>query len=1099
MCQESPALTASNTMQGQVGGQVSIPRLVIYTGNTRDLVGHSKPGVNGMTFSLYEESSGSAPQWMETQNVTVDRQGNYSIVLGITKPDGVPVELLSSGLARWLGIRLENNVESPRIVFTSVPFAFHASSADSLANHAATEYVLAQQLQTSSGLDQLGLTSLISASIASQLDKNGNQYARLDAPNRLSGDQMVDGTLSLDATGTATTAGGFASFPVDLLASSFNSATAQPETKVFRWQVAPVRSNTTSPSASLNLLYGASASATPTLTGLSINEDGTINFAPRQPLFQFLVADKFASIQDAITAAGQSGAVFIPPTYTGTGVFTNPNNIPVIDLRGSGNVRNAGVTCDGTTDDTAAIQAVFDNATNFSTVVIPSACRIGITRTVTVSKKQGLHVIFMQGSDPANQSSAAGFYWRGACNAGGDMLYLNQMHGGEWDNLQLYVSGSGTTCWGANKGPNRALVIGELAPVGQISTAIQFNAGYIQNQVQNDSFVGVEIGDTAPGNVENMHFDHFTVECSLATPGNQSSIGFDINGATAQPDNIIIEGAGPTGCGKGVYVHGNSKMDMFRNWTGGGNYTDFYFGASSGGGITNLTIDSVRSENSIQPIYIGCNQSEITLRNVQLVATGATSIIVPTGVGGTLVLDGVYFDARHPALSLDLTLGNSMHIVERGSAHADATFLANLEKAVQLDSDTFNIHQSTAPFIFVQVAKYPGFTPSPVVTLRGVVNSGTSFDDFNLLNVGALNTGPTLTLTHTGNAGTPVFAIGAAQSGVNNVQVATPRLDNILSANPGSTTYTYVVAAHGSTGVTPCSASLSTTTGNATLNSTNFNVVNFRPAYGAVSYDIYRTAGGATLGKIGTLLPTSGQPNVQQFRDTGQAGDGSSCPVSNTTGSVNVPAAACYQKNGACLTASDVGALPSSTPLAQTKSCNGTDKVRAYDAATGQFTCSADQTAGVTSVAGRTGDVVLTKFDVGLGNVENTSDANKPISTATQAALNTKLDKGTATWPSSGTVTTTVASGTATLAAAPIAAKSCAEAATVAASGVATTDVILWTPIADLTAVSGYMPGDTLKIYSYPATNTINFKVCNTDTTNAVIPGVVTLNWRVVR
>ena len=31
-----------------------------------------------------------------------------------------------------------------------------------------------------------------------------------------------------------------------------------------------------------------------------------------------------------------------------------------------------------------------------------------------------------------------------------------------------------------------------------------------------------------------------------------------------------------------------------------------------------------------------------------------------------------------------------------------------------------------------------------------------------------------------------------------------------------------------------------------------------------------------------------------------------------------------------------------------------------------------------------------TKADVGLGNVDNTSDLNKPISTATQLALNTK-------------------------------------------------------------------------------------------------------------
>ena len=45
---------------------------------------------------------------------------------------------------------------------------------------------------------------------------------------------------------------------------------------------------------------------------------------------------------------------------------------------------------------------------------------------------------------------------------------------------------------------------------------------------------------------------------------------------------------------------------------------------------------------------------------------------------------------------------------------------------------------------------------------------------------------------------------------------------------------------------------------------------------------------------------------------------------------------------------------------------------------------------GVTSVAGKTGAVTLTKSDVGLNNVDNTSDADKPISTATQAALNEK-------------------------------------------------------------------------------------------------------------
>ena len=41
----------------------------------------------------------------------------------------------------------------------------------------------------------------------------------------------------------------------------------------------------------------------------------------------------------------------------------------------------------------------------------------------------------------------------------------------------------------------------------------------------------------------------------------------------------------------------------------------------------------------------------------------------------------------------------------------------------------------------------------------------------------------------------------------------------------------------------------------------------------------------------------------------------------------------------------------------------------------------------VDSVAGKTGVVTLVKADVGLGNVDNTSDANKPVSTLQQAAI----------------------------------------------------------------------------------------------------------------
>jgi hypothetical protein len=63
----------------------------------------------------------------------------------------------------------------------------------------------------------------------------------------------------------------------------------------------------------------------------------------------------------------------------------------------------------------------------------------------------------------------------------------------------------------------------------------------------------------------------------------------------------------------------------------------------------------------------------------------------------------------------------------------------------------------------------------------------------------------------------------------------------------------------------------------------------------------------------------------------------------------------------------------------------------------------------VLSVAGRTGDILLTKSDVNLGNVDNTSDVNKPVSSAQQTALNLKANLASPTF--TGTPTAPTASG----------------------------------------------------------------------------------------
>ena len=75
-----------------------------------------------------------------------------------------------------------------------------------------------------------------------------------------------------------------------------------------------------------------------------------------------------------------------------------------------------------------------------------------------------------------------------------------------------------------------------------------------------------------------------------------------------------------------------------------------------------------------------------------------------------------------------------------------------------------------------------------------------------------------------------------------------------------------------------------------------------------------------------------------------------------------------------------------------------TNKLKAGDGTSSWFELQyiadsgGDGGGAVTSVNSKTGDVVLVKADLGLDQVDNTSDADKPISSATQTALDGKVD-----------------------------------------------------------------------------------------------------------
>ena len=124
-----------------------------------------------------------------------------------------------------------------------------------------------------------------------------------------SGTVSAAGAL-MPQTGTATATQGFSSNPLDLQASSFSSSTSKAVAQDFRWMAEPTGNDSSSPSGSLNLLFGLGGSS-PAETGLSIASNGVVTFASGQTF----PGGGGGTVTSVGTGAGLTGG---PITKTGT-------------------------------------------------------------------------------------------------------------------------------------------------------------------------------------------------------------------------------------------------------------------------------------------------------------------------------------------------------------------------------------------------------------------------------------------------------------------------------------------------------------------------------------------------------------------------------------------------------------------------------------------------------------------------------------------------------------------------------------------------------------------------------------------------------------
>jgi len=258
------------TVSGPAGS--SVPRLVKFSGTLKDHLGQPLSETVGVTFALYKDPEGGSPLWLETQNLTPDEQGHYSVLLGATRNDGLPLELFTAAApeaGRWLGVQVQRpgEVEQARVLLVSVPYALTAANAETLGGKPASAFLTTGPASTGSSSS----TKTASQSTVPLVSSTPNVLAKfVDTVGTVGNSSVSDngttvttgaplGALSFGFTGNAAP-------PTDATATILNQAFVGPVFSGLSFKVrtgapTPADALTVDPSQNVSMTGNASALA----------------------------------------------------------------------------------------------------------------------------------------------------------------------------------------------------------------------------------------------------------------------------------------------------------------------------------------------------------------------------------------------------------------------------------------------------------------------------------------------------------------------------------------------------------------------------------------------------------------------------------------------------------------------------------------------------------------------------------------------------------------------------------------------------------------------------------------------------------------------
>jgi hypothetical protein len=198
------AIAGATDARGQTApvNASTIPRSVPFSGQALTPKGEAHTGSVLLTFGLYTDQTGGTPMWIEQQQVALDQDGRYSVVLG--SQDGLPAEAFNTGAPRWLGVQVDGEKEQPRFMLLSVPYALKAGDADTIGGKPLSEFVLNTRLfeTVKSSLKEAGY-----APNPTNPDGTVGRIARFDTPSTVADSNIYQDVSNNIGIGTTTPSG----------------------------------------------------------------------------------------------------------------------------------------------------------------------------------------------------------------------------------------------------------------------------------------------------------------------------------------------------------------------------------------------------------------------------------------------------------------------------------------------------------------------------------------------------------------------------------------------------------------------------------------------------------------------------------------------------------------------------------------------------------------------------------------------------------------------------------------------------------------------------------------------------------------------------